>query len=67
MKKSFFYVDIILLLTRLFRCRQRTTPRRRRRLFRILNTNGSVENLYVVNIFDGGAITDYGDYSGYAI
>lgn len=28
-----------------------------------LNLDGSVNNLYVVNIFNGGSITDYGNYS----
>lgn len=32
-------------------------------VYGILNHDGSVENLYVVNIFDGGNITDYGVYN----
>ena len=32
-------------------------------VYGILNLNGSVSNLYVVNIFNGGAITDHGNYS----
>jgi len=32
-------------------------------VYGLLNSDGSVNNLYVVNIFNGGAITDYGDYS----
>lgn len=32
-------------------------------VYGILNLDGSVSSLYVVNIFDGGAITDYGNYS----
>ncbi|HHW48767.1 MAG TPA: hypothetical protein GXX14_09155 [Clostridiaceae bacterium] len=32
-------------------------------VYGILNLDGSVNNLYVVNIFDGGEITDYGNYS----
>lgn len=32
-------------------------------VYGILNLDGSVNNLYVVNIFEGGSITDYGDYS----
>lgn len=32
-------------------------------VYGILNLDGSVNNLYVVNIFNGGAITDYGNYS----
>ncbi len=32
-------------------------------VYGILNHNGSVKNLYVVNIFDGSTITDYGRYS----
>lgn len=31
-------------------------------VYGILNYDGSVKNLYVVNIFDGGYITDYGNY-----
>jgi X-X-X-Leu-X-X-Gly heptad repeat protein len=32
-------------------------------VYGILNLDGSVNNLYVVNIFPGGVITDYGNYS----
>lgn len=32
-------------------------------VYGILNLDGSVNNLYVVNIFIGGAIKDYGNYS----
>ena len=32
-------------------------------IYGILSHDGSVENLYVVNIFDGGDITDYGIYN----
>lgn len=32
-------------------------------IYGILNLDGSVKDLYVVNIFTGGAITDYGHYS----
>ncbi len=32
-------------------------------VYGILNLDGSVNNLYVVNVFNGGAITDYGNYS----
>lgn len=32
-------------------------------VYGILGHDGSVKTLYVVNIFNGGAITDYGDYS----
>jgi putative membrane protein len=32
-------------------------------VYGILNLDGSVNNLYVVNIFNAGAITDYGNYS----
>jgi len=32
-------------------------------VYGILNLDGTVNNLYVVNIFNGGAITDYGNYS----
>lgn len=32
-------------------------------VYGILNHDGSVKNLYVVNIFDGGDITDYGIYN----
>lgn len=32
-------------------------------IYGILNLDGSVKSLYVVNIFNGGAITDYGNYS----
>ena len=32
-------------------------------IYGILNLDGSVKDLYVVNIFAGGAITDYGNYS----
>lgn len=32
-------------------------------VYGILGPDGSIENLYVVNIFSGGPITDYGSYS----
>jgi putative membrane protein len=32
-------------------------------VYGLLNLDGSVHNLYVVNIFNGGEITDYGNYS----
>lgn len=32
-------------------------------VYGLLNADGSVNNLYVVNIFNGGAITDFGNYS----
>ena len=32
-------------------------------IYGILNLDGNVKDLYVVNIFTGGAITDYGNYS----
>ena len=32
-------------------------------IYGILNHDGSVDNLYVVNIFNGGSITDYGNYN----
>jgi putative membrane protein len=32
-------------------------------VYGLLNLDGSVDNLHVVNIFKGGEITDYGDYS----
>lgn len=33
-------------------------------VYGILDHDGSVGSLYVVNIFNGGSITDYGSYSG---
>ncbi len=32
-------------------------------VYGILNPDGSVKDIYVVNIFNGGSITDYGNYS----
>jgi putative membrane protein len=32
-------------------------------VYGMLKSDGSVNNLYIVNIFNGGAITDYGNYS----
>lgn len=32
-------------------------------VYGILDLDGSINNLYVVNIFNGGSITDYGDYT----
>lgn len=32
-------------------------------VYGILNLDGSVNNLYVVNILEGGSVTDFGDYS----
>lgn len=32
-------------------------------VYGILNADGTVNNIYVVNIFDGGTFTDYGNYT----
>lgn len=32
-------------------------------IYAVLNAQGQVDGLYAVNIFDGGDIVDYGDYS----
>jgi putative membrane protein len=40
-----------------------TPSRKEEVIYGILNPDGSVKNLYVVNVFEGGDITDYGDYT----
>ena len=32
-------------------------------IYAVLNDKGEVEGLYAVNVFEGGDIVDYGDYS----
>ncbi len=37
--------------------------RKEEAVYALLDAAGNVKNIYVVNIFSGGAVTDYGDYS----
>lgn len=65
MKKIFPVVLIFaLLLTLIIPASAENAPSPKEEvIYGLLNLDGSVDNLYAVNIFDGGAITDYGDYS----
>ena len=65
MKKSMsIALIIILLITFISPVSTADTPSRKEEvIYGLLNPDGSVNNIYVVNIFDGGAVTDYGHYS----
>ena len=65
MKKLLSIVLIfIMLMTYLTPVSASNTPSRNEEvIYGLLDLDGSVKNIYVVNIFDGGEITDYGDYS----
>lgn len=65
MKRIFSVIlVIILLITYTLQVSAANTPSQKEEvIYGLLNLDGSVKKLYVVNIFDGGAITDYGDYS----
>ncbi len=65
MKKIFSIVlTFILLLINITPTSAKNTPSTKEEVvYGLLNHDGSVKNLYVVNIFDGGSITDYGRYS----
>ncbi|NMB97309.1 MAG: hypothetical protein GYA02_11990 [Clostridiaceae bacterium] len=65
MKKFFAFILIFtLLLTYIIPVSAANTPSPKEEVvYGLLNLDGSVKNLYVVNIFDSKAITDYGDYS----
>lgn len=52
-------ISLILLLVSL----SSAPSRKEEVVYGLLNHDGTVSNLYVVNIFDGGDITDYGNYS----
>lgn len=58
------FLTIILLLSSTSQVLAESTPSPKEEVvYGILNLDGSVNNLYVVNIFDGGKIIDYGNYS----
>jgi X-X-X-Leu-X-X-Gly heptad repeat protein len=40
-----------------------SSPEKEEVVYGLLDLNGGVDDIYVVNIFDGGEITDYGDYT----
>ena len=65
MKKSMsIALIIILLITFISPVSTADTPSRKEEvIYGLLNPDGSVNNIYVVNIFDGCAVTDYGHYS----
>jgi putative membrane protein len=65
MKKllSFLLVFTLLFTSGILASAQGTATQKEEVVYGILNLDGSVNNLYVVNIFDGGEITDFGNYS----
>jgi len=53
---------LILVLSSSFRVYAAAPSAKEEVVYGLLNYDGSVQNLYVVNIFDGGSITDFGNY-----
>ncbi|KUO62900.1 MAG: hypothetical protein APF84_13130 [Gracilibacter sp. BRH_c7a] len=63
-KITFFVLLTILLVGSAVPAYAADTPTRKEEVvYGILNLQGDVENVYVVNIFNGGKITDYGNYT----
>lgn len=63
MKKILSLVLIfILVLSSSFKVYAAAPSPKEEVVYGLLNYDGSVQNLYVVNIFDGGTITDFGNY-----
>ena len=59
-----FALALALLFTSIISASAEVGPSQKEEVvYGILKLDGSVNNLYVVNIFNGGAITDYGKYS----
>ncbi len=65
MKKIFaFALAFTLLFTTVLTVSAENQPSPKEEVvYGILNLDGSINNLYVVNIFNGGSIIDYGNYS----
>lgn len=65
MKKilSFVLVFALLFTTGISTSAAATPSLKEEVVYGILNLDGSVSSLYVVNIFNGGEITDYGNYT----
>ena len=67
MKKIGILIFVITLLTiytaPMTAAAAQPTSAKEEVIYGILNSDGSVNNIYVVNIFDGGTIDDYGNYS----
>jgi putative membrane protein len=65
MKKLLSFVLVFaLLFTSVSPVAALGTPSQKEEVvYGILNLDGTLNNLYVVNIFNGGAITDYGNYT----
>lgn len=61
-KKIALILSLILLLTFSIPIANASSSSKEEVIYGILDHDGSVEKLYVVNIFDGGSITDYGVY-----
>jgi X-X-X-Leu-X-X-Gly heptad repeat protein len=62
-KRIALILGLIMLLTSAAPSSTAATSPKEEVIYGLLNYDGSVENLYVVNIFDGGHITDYGIYN----
>lgn len=65
MKKiwSFFLVVVLLLPSVISVSAAENPSPKEEVVYGLLNLDGSIDNLYVVNSFNGGSITDYGRYS----
>ncbi|MHB8127874.1 MAG: hypothetical protein ACYDEX_02635 [Mobilitalea sp.] len=65
MKKifSFLFVLVFLLTSVTIVSAEDISSPKEEVVYGILNLDGTMNNFYVVNIFSGGSITDYGNYS----
>lgn len=64
MKRILSFALILILLTSFAQIQAVDEPTPKEEvIYGILNPDGSVRSIHVVNIFDGGKILDYGDYS----
>ncbi|MGI6528360.1 MAG: hypothetical protein ACOX3J_01440 [Clostridia bacterium] len=64
MKRFFSFVLILILLTSTVPINADNEPTHKEEVvYGILNLDGSVKGIHVVNIFEGGKILDYGNYS----
>jgi len=65
MKKilSFLLVFVLLTTSNILVLAETPPSPKEEVVYGLLNLDGSINDLYVVNIFKGGSITDYGNYS----
>ncbi len=65
MKKiiSILLIAILLLVSGIPAFSESIPSQKEEVVYGILDTDGSIDNLYVVNVFSGGSVTDYGSYT----